>query len=101
MYAQPLYVAGVTLGAGSAQAGTTHNVAFVVTQHDSVYAFDADSNTGANAVPLWQVSLIGAGETTVPSADLSCSDIVPELGISSTPVIDLATNTIYVVARSL
>jgi len=101
MYTQPLYVAGVTLGAGTAQAGTAHNVAFVVTQHDTVYAFDADSNTGANAVPLWQVSLIGAGETTVPSADLSCSDIVPELGISSTPVIDLATNTIYVVARSL
>jgi len=100
MYAQPLYVAGVTLGAGSAQAGTTHNVAFVVTQHDTVYAFDADSNTGGNAVPLWQVSLIGAGETTVPSADLSCSDIVPELGISSTPVIDLATNTIYVVAKT-
>src|SRR5882724_6866819 len=100
MYAQPLYVAGVTLGAGSAQAGTTHNVAFVVTEHDSVYAFDADSNTGANAVALWQVSLIGAGETTVPSADLSCSDIVPELGISSTPVIDLATNTIYVVAKT-
>ena len=100
VYAQPLYVAGVTLGAGTLQAGTTHNVAFVVTEHDTVYAFDADNNSGPNANPLWSVSLIGAGENTVPSNDLSCADIVPEVGISSTPVIDLSTNTIYVVAKT-
>ena len=100
IYAQPLYVAGVTMGTGTPQAGSTHNVAFVVTQHNTVYAFDADSNTGANANPLWQVSLTPAGEKTVPNNDLSCGDIVPEIGVSSTPVIDLSTNTIYVVAKS-
>ena len=56
VYAQPLYVAGVTIGAGLPQAGSTHNVVFVMTQHDSVYAFDADSSDGANSNPLWQVS---------------------------------------------
>jgi hypothetical protein len=43
VYAQPLYMPGVTMGAGTPQAGTTHNVVFVCTEHDSVYAFDADS----------------------------------------------------------
>src|SRR6516164_5157948 len=53
VYAQPLYMPSVTMGAGTAQPNTTHNVVFVATENDSVYAFDADSNTGANANPLW------------------------------------------------
>ena len=106
VYAQPLYVAGVKLGAGTLQAGTTHNIVFVATENDSVYAFDADSNGGANASPLWKVSLIdsahgaGSGEKPVPQSDVATTDIVPQVGITGTPVIDTTTNTMYVVAKS-
>ena len=81
IYAQPLYMPGVTMGAGTPQAGTTHNVVFVATEHDSVYAFDADGNSGANANPLWHVSLIGSAEKTVPNGDVSTGDIVPKICI--------------------
>ena len=108
VYAQPLYMPGVTMGAGTPQAGTNHDVIFIATEHDSVYAFDAENNTGANANPLWQITLLDAAHgvpsgvtaTTVPSADLSTSDIEPEIGITSTPVIDPSTNTIYVVGKT-
>jgi hypothetical protein len=73
--AQPLYVSQVSVG------GAPHNVVFVATEHDSVYAFDAE--TGAI---LWQVSLIDAGETT--SDDRGCGQVTPEIGITATPVID-------------
>lgn len=88
--AQPLYLSGLTV------AGSAHNVVFVGTEHDSVYAFDAD--TGAE---LWQDSLTGPGEST--SDNRGCGQVTPEIGITSTPVIDRnagAHGAIYVVAMS-
>jgi hypothetical protein len=90
VYAQPLVLSGVQIGGG------THNVVYVATEHDSVYAIDADTGT-----IYAKVSLIPAGGTTVnSSSDLNCGDIDPEVGITGTPVIDPASNTLYVVAKS-
>lgn len=91
VYAQPLYMPGVTIpGQG------THNVLYVATEHDLVYAFDADT-PGA---PLWTVSFLSGSATTVPSADVDTTDIVPEIGITGTPAIDPQTNTLYVVVNT-
>jgi hypothetical protein len=90
--AQALYVASVAIPSQG-----THNVLYVATEHDSVYAFDADS--GAS---LWQVSLLLNGET--PSDDRGCGQVTPEIGITSTPAIDLTSGphgTMYAVAMSL
>ena len=84
-YAEPLLMSNVTI------KGATHNVVYVATEHDSVYAFDA--NSYGSGTPLWQVSLLKSGETPVTG-----SDILPFLGVTSTPVIDPASNTIYVVS---
>jgi hypothetical protein len=90
VYAQPLYLSNVAIGGG------THNVVYIATQHDSVYAIDADSGT-----IYAQVSLIPAGGTTANSlSDLNCADITPEVGITGTPVIDPAHNILYVVSTA-
>ena len=93
LYAQPLYVPHVVIpGQGR------HNVVYLATEHDSVYAFDADS---AAAAPLWQVSFTnGKTFTSVPSEDLQCHDISPEIGITGTPVIDPSAGVLYVVVKT-
>jgi outer membrane protein assembly factor BamB len=89
--AQPLYLSALSAAGGS------FNTVFVATEHDSVYAFDSDSGA-----VLWHVSLLGTGETTSDSR--GCSQVVPEIGVTSTPVIDRtagAHGTLYVVAMSI
>jgi hypothetical protein len=99
IYGQPLWVANLTVN------GAKHNVVFVTTQHDSLYAFDADASP---CIQLWSANLIDAahgglsGETTVPSnlVGVGAGDIVPEIGITGTPVIDPARGILYVVSKS-
>jgi len=88
--AEPLYVPNLTVNGG------THNVVFVVSENDTVYAFDGD-----NGSTLWQVTALRTGE--VASDNRSCGQVTPKIGISSTPVIDLsagAHGTVYLVAMS-
>ncbi len=104
VYAQPLWVANLSV------AGIRHNMVFVATEHDSLYAFDAD---GTACTQLWKVSLIdathggSATETTVPAGAVGYlvgqgyGDIAPEVGVTGTPVIDPAASILYVVAKSV
>lgn len=101
VYAQPLYVPGLTMSDGQ-----VHNVVFVATENDSIYAFDADSNQGTDAKPIWQISLLtsaygaGSGATAVPWQDTGSPDVAPTVGITGTPAINTATDTMYVVANT-
>jgi hypothetical protein len=91
VYAQPLYAPAITVGA------VKHNLAIVATENDSVYAYDADSGA-----LIWKRSLIApaAGITAVSTASVGgCGQITPTIGISSTPVINPATNTLYLDAK--
>jgi hypothetical protein len=92
VYAQPLHVANRFIG------GVFRNVLYVATEHDSVYAFDADGKTTS---PLWKRSFINptAGITTIPKP--SNGLISPEVGITSTPAIDRSSQTLYVVAATV
>jgi hypothetical protein len=90
-YAQPLWVANLNI------AGGKHNVVFVASSRDTVYAFDADKSP---CVTYWTASLLGSGETYVNTGDVSTGDIQPDIGIVGTPVIDPSTNTLYVVSKS-
>lgn len=93
-YAQPLYVSNLAIpGSG------THNVVFVATEMDSVYAFDADASP---CVQLWRTSLIPAGQQAIPAPnlDITTDDIAPFIGITGTPVIDVSASALYVVAKT-
>ncbi|WP_165419851.1 LamG-like jellyroll fold domain-containing protein [Edaphobacter modestus] len=111
VYGAPLFMSAATLNnlPGSFPDGKSHNVVYVVTQHDSVYAFDGDANplgantSGNDSAPLWHTSFLKPDPelgtpTTVPSSDAAGSDISPEFGISTTPVIDPVSGTLYVVS---
>jgi hypothetical protein len=99
VYGQPLWIRSLGI------AGGIHNVIFVATQHDSVYAFDADANP---CVTYWHVNLLDtlhggtSGETPVTWNDVGgCfGDVFPEVGVTGTPVIDATTKTIYLVSAS-
>ena len=97
VYAQPLYVPGVGI------AGGTHNVLYVATEHDSVYAFDADC---LRAAPLWHTKFLKSGVTAMPctsSTQPQCDTTIlsPERGITATPVIDPTNHRIYVGAQTV
>ena len=94
VFAQPLYLPALTLPTLGKR-----NVLFAATEHDSVYAFDANSHRDT---PLWKVSFLDPahGITTLSDRDVQCPFITPEVGITPTPVIDPSTRTMYVLART-
>ena len=80
VYAEPLFLPNLTI------SGAAHNVVFVATENDSVYAFDADATSAI--APLWKSSLLPGGATAVSSNVSGCGDLTPQVGITGTPVID-------------
>jgi hypothetical protein len=92
VYAQPLFLGGVDIP----QKGR-HDVIFVATEHNRIYAFDA---YGKPSTPLWEVDLLKKNVETLSARDVGCPFIYPELGITSTPVIDAESGTLYVLART-
>ncbi|MBZ5626105.1 MAG: hypothetical protein LAQ69_46580, partial [Acidobacteriia bacterium] len=98
IYTQPLVIQNVSIpGKG------THNAVYVATNNNSVYAFDADNNQGANGVPLWQVNFNGPGVTPISASDVSTFNSIRTpgpIGIMGTPVIDQTTGTMFLVART-
>jgi hypothetical protein len=90
IFAQPLYVGNVAV-----KNQGTHNVVYVATENDSVYAFDA---AGSPTTPLWHSSFTSATAVAVPCGDTGVCEISPVIGITGTPVIDTTTKTLYVVA---
>ncbi len=94
VYAQPLYLPNLEIpGKGK------HNVLFIATENDSVYAFDAE---GSSTAPLWHVNFANPskGITPLSERDARCFFITPQIGITSTPVIDPKSGTLYVLART-
>ena len=89
IYAQPLYAKNVATAKGNL------NLIFIATEHNSVYAFDADLKIPG---PIWKTNFNVNGATPVPARDTQSTEIIPEIGITSTPVIDPATGMLYTVA---
>jgi hypothetical protein len=93
IYGQPLYVPNVSIPNQG-----THNVVYVVTENDSIFAFDAD---GLQSTPLWQLSFLSSGVTPINEVtQIGCNNLGGQVGITSTPVFDPATNGIYLVAST-
>ena len=92
VYAQPLYVPGLNIPRHGKR-----NVVYVATESDMIYAFDADKD----AAPLWRQSVVPHGENSVYTGDIEgCDNIAPRIGITGTPVIDMKTKTLYLVAKT-
>ena len=94
VYAQPLYVPNVNINS------VLHNVVYIATEHDQVYAFDVNSSQ-----MLWQKNLLITTSpllqvTPVPNGDVSCDDMTPEIGITGTPVIDVPNNKMFLVTKT-
>jgi hypothetical protein len=94
VYAQPLYVPNVVIN------GTSHNVLLVATEHDQVYGFDVNSGQ-----QLWRANFLTSHSALlmvqpISNADVNCNDMTPEIGVTGTPVVDVATNAMYVIAKT-